>query len=71
MCVLLGWSVPVVLRANPEPLHHAVLRLVRGGSKPDMGYSFIGDCYEEYIMQGSLLDGLERDEVTLQYLHLK
>lgn len=52
VCVLLGCSVPVVLRKVRDY------------------YTFIGECYIDEIMQGELVEALEKGEVSSQVFNI-
>jgi len=61
VCVLLGCSVPVVLRKVTTTLLHGIEK---------EHYLFIGECYIEPIMQGELITSLDKGEVAVQTFEL-
>jgi hypothetical protein len=61
VCVLLGCSVPMVLRKVTTTLLHGIEK---------EHYLFIGECYIEPIMQGELITSLDKGEVAVQTFEL-
>lgn len=71
ICVLLGCSVPVVLRPESTSGWASAILPSVGLGPSEQRCTFIRDCYVEFIMQGLLIEELERKERPLQIFALQ